>query len=470
MLPEILYINRARCRRACERVVQPSCKRQPVRSSSRRAMRASQSCLPALYALVLLLLGINSQPGAVSAAAPSCLATTVAGARSYGVFGTASAILQQPSITRICPGGGIASIEAAHASVPNIYYTGTAQAASTSGVVSGLRIYCNNGLVMYEDDLPASNAYLATKTINDAELANDSPIGTAQEFAPVISSYNLSSPSALWLSSDNLQVVSCPANSSLVGVTTAAFYGGIDSIALICAPSCYNATMGSTVQVNGAAVVVGTAAGAATVSPPPSVPQSCSKSAPPVHVGPGFSYLWGSQFAAEAFSPQQPIVTKTCQGTSYIIQWDVRAFNYTESYTGLRIASIGARCSDGSLLDTVPSGTLADPLGDVYFTAKGQSGVNDASGWSIFPYGRDNSIQFGFAQFMEVGGKAEDFPAECEDFCPEAPTSVQCPPQYRAIGYTAAGFNGGGIDVIDVSIFLACALRRSVIMLCCILH
>lgn len=51
---------------------------------------------------------------------------------------------------------------------------------------------------------------------------------------------------------------------------------------------------------------------------------------------------------------------------------------------------------------------------------------------------------------MEVGAKAQDFPPDCETFCPEQPTFVQCPSEHRAIGYTAAGFDGGGVDVIDV--------------------
>lgn len=58
-------------------------------------------------------------------------------------------------------------------------------------MVAGLRLFCNNGVVLYEDDLPVSSAYLATKTIDDAELANEYPIGTAQEPAPAISSYEL---------------------------------------------------------------------------------------------------------------------------------------------------------------------------------------------------------------------------------------------------------------------------------------
>ena len=44
---------------------------------------------------------------------------------------------------------------------------------------------------MYEEDLPKSQAYLATKTVDDAQLANEVSLGTVKEHAPAISSYPL---------------------------------------------------------------------------------------------------------------------------------------------------------------------------------------------------------------------------------------------------------------------------------------
>lgn len=123
-----------------------------------------------------------------------------------------------------------------------------------------------------------------------------------------------SKPTALWLGSEDLEAVLCPANSVIVGVTTAAFYGGVDYVALICAPSCFDASLGAAIQVNGADVIVGTASGAPAALAPPLASQTCRDDSGPVHVGPGFSYVWGSQFANENFPPQQGIVTKTCKG------------------------------------------------------------------------------------------------------------------------------------------------------------
>lgn len=75
--------------------------------------------------------------------------------------------------------------------MPNIYYNGVAKSSNTRGVVSGLRVYCADGVVMYEDDLPHSSAYLATKAIDEAQLANIAPFGSAAELALAISSYSI---------------------------------------------------------------------------------------------------------------------------------------------------------------------------------------------------------------------------------------------------------------------------------------
>lgn len=80
-------------------------------------------------------------------------------------------------------------------------------------------------------------------------------------------------------------------------------------------------------------------------------------------------------------------------GNAYITQWDVRGHPWPLSWTGERVAYLGAKCSDGSFLAPVPGGTLQPrnaygALGsDIYFTVGGISGVNDAAGWNSFPTG-----------------------------------------------------------------------------------
>ena len=78
-----------------------------------------------------------------------------------------------------------------HSSVPNVYYTGPGKSATTSGIISGLRVYCSDGIIFYEHDLPAASDYLPTRTIDQSELANQGPYGSIQDPVAAITSFQL---------------------------------------------------------------------------------------------------------------------------------------------------------------------------------------------------------------------------------------------------------------------------------------
>lgn len=64
----------------------------------------------------------------------------------------------------------------------------------------------------------------------------------------------------------------------------------------------------------------------------------------------------------------------------YITQWDVRVDVNNNTLT-----SLGARCSDGSLLTSVPASSLQTAGPDVYFVAQNNGGVDDlGTGWDRF--------------------------------------------------------------------------------------
>ncbi|KAK9803108.1 hypothetical protein WJX73_005101 [Symbiochloris irregularis] len=172
-------------------------------------------------------------------------------------------------------------------------------------------------------------------------------------------------------------------------------------------------------------------------------------------IGPGPSTLYGASDPTLIGSASTQNITYTsCPGGQFISQWDLRGFNNKEG-----LASLGARCTDGTLLTPVP--TIPDDTAPLNFGFDVYQIQNSPVGWNIFDalaFDGDAADQTPYLDFLGVGG-AEGKALQCPQW--DSGPCDECffgPPVMaaRAIGYQASALSSGGVTLLNVLCAFPC--------------
>ncbi|KAK9803091.1 hypothetical protein WJX73_000421 [Symbiochloris irregularis] len=422
-------------------------------------MASSLRVCTALLAASLLLVNVAGQ------GSNYCTTLTPAAGSPgpYGIWNTTDAWKQNPTYQIVCP-LGVVGYEIDTSTAPNVYYTNPANLGQSQiNIPATIRLYCGDGSVQstitgegYGDYDPFYVSVTPASTLMPPlVIPNTTQI-------PASAGLTISTNSTPWLqlpwtggvASSNLVTLQCPSGTEWVGINFAWFWGGIDYFQMLCAPSCWNGVPSSQLPaVDGGASTPQLDYSQLGLTPSPTTCNSQQYANAIYSIGPGPSALYGTSNPTLIGSATPENLTYTvCPNGGYITQWDLRGYT---SEVGL--ASLGARCSDGTLLAPVPS--LADSAASPNFGFDVYQIQNNTHGWSTFDaLAFDGTDQTPLLDFLGVGGGAGatlqcpqwgDFP--CDECIHEAPG-----PPARAIGYQASALSTGGVTLLNVLCAFAC--------------
>ncbi|KAK9802003.1 hypothetical protein WJX73_009753 [Symbiochloris irregularis] len=183
---------------------------------------------------------------------------------------------------------------------------------------------------------------------------------------------------------------------------------------------------------------------------------TCGSSTPIFSAGPGPSSLYGysaSLWNGSSGGTAGDIVDTMCPEGQYISQWDLRGFSDKQG-----LASLGARCSGGSLLSPVPANPASNASWgpDVYVVN------NVTKGWLVgwiqldgVQYDGNPDDHTPYLNFLGTGSSEAFQSFNCPVAEPQ-PGGFNDYIETKAIGYQAQALNTGGITLLNILCAIPC--------------